>query len=691
MPDDFLGQEISKIAAAHDDWRPDPVKTDLSNDPDSLKSAVHSAYLAFTFQWDKYHEYEEELARERSGKVPGVDGRTPEDKAEQDAKNAKLDKLLANRPQFISEDDIPPGPNEFADGMPVSERALNWRNRQYAERDPFAPPPHQPLGPPPDDGGIGGYEPAVSEFFIDDHAINLRKIILERNAAVQQAKQFRLWYQGSKTPEYMAKAAKLTEIEQKALTERQEFFTQLEVADPAAAQELRDKFYEGDHGMEPGGTRRTNQPEPLDPAPEPEQKPLVESSHYDDGHALGWRKKEEPQADWKHLTSNASTTDVAGIVESIEEPSTGDFQVGTRSPFNLDGDSHGVLEALKGLTPATGAPPAPPKVDPVGDFNRPVNPADELADEFYRPEMKGGGDDPAYILAALASPPAKPAVSASQVTAGFLAMLRNRVAQVVLLAAVLIGAGLGFQFSPAKQNVGTVPGGQLGQRGTAITQQPPATEQFNKSACSVVSAGEASALVGKPLAAQPDAAPGTGCKYLASDSPDVDVTSAYPPNIRQVVLGYTAWGPGFAPSDVKSLYEQNKKQNGSVNPVVDLPGLGESAYGGANDTGVTIYGHGDLVFVYDEVVLRPESIPDVRAINGRVASLLLQKLPSGSQARQQQQPQAQPAIVQTPVQSPSNPVLNALIGALLAGGLVSFGMLGIAYNQARSPAQMAEA
>jgi hypothetical protein len=282
-----------------------------------------------------------------------------------------------------------------------------------------------------------------------------------------------------------------------------------------------------------------------------------DSGHYDDGHSFGWRPP-ETKGDWVHLTQDQTALDE--LVREAEE----------RMSLEADAASEPAPASTTGPATERTSPSAPP---PTAD-----RPSRGKALVF-------GGIG---LLAVLA-------VAVFAVAAGGSGDDRPEVAK-------------DGETSPAAAVV----------RSTVPTTPPTTAPKALVSACTLLSADEVGAVVGRPMAAAPAVA-GLGCVYTATDKPNIDVTTAYPPYISQVSVSYNAPQPGRTAAQVEELFASTRPSTAT-----DVTGYGARAY--STGTNMTIFADGAMVFVSTSGTLRPQSIPEVQGWAGRIAVLLSDKL-----------------------------------------------------------------
>ena len=140
--------------------------------------------------------------------------------------------------------------------------------------------------------------------------------------------------------------------------------------------------------------------------------------------------------------------------------------------------------------------------------------------------------------------------------------------------------------------------------------------------CDVVDAATVGQIVGgRPMTSAPDAT-GHGCLFTATDEPNIDLTTAYPPYIAQVSLTYNAPQPGLTAEDIAELFESSR-----LTTDVDVPGPpGGQAYSSGGGSAVVL-DRDVMIICGTSGTLRPESIPDVQAMCVDIASALRAELP----------------------------------------------------------------
>lgn len=139
------------------------------------------------------------------------------------------------------------------------------------------------------------------------------------------------------------------------------------------------------------------------------------------------------------------------------------------------------------------------------------------------------------------------------------------------------------------------------------------------SVCDVLSAADVGGVVGRPMTAMPTTA-GKGCLYTATDQPNIDVTTAYPPYISQVSIFYNAPQPGLTAKAVKQLFLTSRGTNAAV------AGIGDQAYTSGGGS-IVVLSRKVMIGVSTSGTMRPESIVQVQGWCGTIALMLRAKLP----------------------------------------------------------------
>ena len=140
--------------------------------------------------------------------------------------------------------------------------------------------------------------------------------------------------------------------------------------------------------------------------------------------------------------------------------------------------------------------------------------------------------------------------------------------------------------------------------------------------CDVLDAATVGQIVGgRPMTSAPDAT-GKGCLYTATDEPNIDLSTAYPPYIAQVSLTYNAPQPGLTEDDIANLFETSRAPTD-----VDVPWPGGGlAYSSGGGSAVAL-DRGVMIICGTSGTVRPESIPDVQAMCLAIATALRAQLP----------------------------------------------------------------
>ncbi len=156
------------------------------------------------------------------------------------------------------------------------------------------------------------------------------------------------------------------------------------------------------------------------------------------------------------------------------------------------------------------------------------------------------------------------------------------------------------------------------QPSAAATTEPEALPAV----CDVMDAATVGQIVGgRPMTAAPDAT-GYGCLFTATDEPNIDLTTAYPPYISQVSLTFNAPQPGLTAGQIADLYVSSRP--GSAADISGPPG--GQAYSGGGGSAVVL-DRDVMIICSTSGTLRPESIPDVQAMCIEIASVLRAQLP----------------------------------------------------------------
>ncbi|MBI4884622.1 MAG: hypothetical protein HY826_11290 [Actinobacteria bacterium] len=193
---------------------------------------------------------------------------------------------------------------------------------------------------------------------------------------------------------------------------------------------------------------------------------------------------------------------------------------------------------------------------------------------------------------------------------------------VLLVATVAVAGGLtlllrGGDDSPATEATTPVVAGD----DTAATAGPTLPVVL-PTVCSILDAATVGQIVGgRPMTTAPDAS-GKGCLFTATDEPNIDLSTPYPPYISQVSVTFNAPQPGLTAEQVGDLFETSRPAT-----AIDVPGpAGGQAYSSGGGSAVVL-DRGVMILCGTSGTVRPESIPDVQAMCIQIASALRAALP----------------------------------------------------------------
>jgi len=194
-------------------------------------------------------------------------------------------------------------------------------------------------------------------------------------------------------------------------------------------------------------------------------------------------------------------------------------------------------------------------------------------------------------------------------------------ATVVVVVVAIVTTVVALQSGGPSHPASTNPGRQLQTPGAPAAT--PSTAVTLPNVCVALPAGSVSAIVGARLSAAPNS-PGLGCVYTNHATPSIDLQTAYPPYVSQVIVIYNAPQPGLTASAVAALYSSARSAAGGAQSVTVAGGTGFSA---PQDGGVTVLVGGVMIAVQMSATMRPESLGEVRAWSTRIALALRHGLP----------------------------------------------------------------
>ena len=92
---------------------------------------------------------------------------------------------------------------------------------------------------------------------------------------------------------------------------------------------------------------------------------------------------------------------------------------------------------------------------------------------------------------------------------------------------------------------------------------------------------------GRPMSEAP-ASSGNGCKFTATDQPQIDLSTPYPPYISQVVVTFNAPQPGLSEAQISQLFESARPADATA-----VPAGGATAYSSGGGSAVVARSRGD--------------------------------------------------------------------------------------------------
>jgi hypothetical protein len=126
-------------------------------------------------------------------------------------------------------------------------------------------------------------------------------------------------------------------------------------------------------------------------------------------------------------------------------------------------------------------------------------------------------------------------------------------------------------------------------------------------------------IVGRAMVAKPAVA-GSGC--TTTDTPHIDVTTAYPPFVSQVTLSYNAANGALTADKITELFNSSKGTGAT-----SVSGVGDQAYSRDGDNGVVALDQGVMAMVGISSTRRPESLEEVRGYSAAIANKFLTAFP----------------------------------------------------------------
>lgn len=265
------------------------------------------------------------------GPAPGYRPLSPEaiaaiNKASAEAREASrawrerpLAEIDADYAKAIAEEiDLPPGPGEFHDGLPLTPAAERWYRQELAQirarNELRAPMPVQPA----DDGLTAGEQSALGDLFTADSVGTLVHSIFEALVTARQAKWLQSLAAGSSDSHRKQLAQQARDEEQRATQAANGFLRQLAVLDPAAYAELQFRLEDFRNDDPPGTAKARADREAQRAADKTAEKAqadeaaALETGHYDDGHSFGFGTAAAATAGgWDRLSPTTEQLDEA--------------------------------------------------------------------------------------------------------------------------------------------------------------------------------------------------------------------------------------------------------------------------------------------------------------------------------------------------------------------------------------------